>query len=466
MIVGQVIELKANNKFFTYCRKAFGVRRLAYNWCVAKFKKDYIAHCAAMDRYNKELAEYKKSPLQSTVAPLKPKLPTWQDYKKEFNAIRLEEYPFTYEVTKYASQQAFANFGKAVSNYFENVKKRKKAKVKQNSKKRKAFFPKFKKKSYQQGKFYIGGDQVKIVTGNACSKKLENHSTKQYMNIPNFGYVQLKEKLRFNGHINGVTISQRADRIYASFSIEITDEEYLRTHKAAVQNNTAAGIDLGLKSALMLSDGISIEAPKPLKAKLRKLARLQRQLNRKQHPRTKGDKTKLSSNYIKHARKVSKLYLSISNIRDGFSQKITSILSNHYEYICMEDLNVKGMMSNHRLSRAISDVGFYNIKKNLIYKMEYKHRNLQEVDRFYASSKTCSKCGALKKDLTLRDRVYKCPECGFTIDRDLNAAINLRQQIKNVGAASSELKPAELTALLSDLEMNGIATSSDETGIW
>ncbi|SFS78236.1 Putative transposase DNA-binding domain-containing protein, partial [Succinivibrio dextrinosolvens] len=107
-----------------------------------------------------------------------------------------------------------------------------------------------------------------------------------------------------------------------------------------------------------------------------------------------------------------------------------------------------------------------NIKKNLIYKMEYKHRNLQEVDRFYASSKTCSKCGALKKDLTLRDRVYKCPECGFTIDRDLNAAINLRQQIKNVGAASSELKPAELTALLSDLEMNGIATSSDETGIW
>ena len=286
------------------------------------------------------------------------------------------------------------------------------------------------------------------------------------MNIPNFGYVQLKENLRFNGHINGVTISQRADRIYASFSIKITEEEYSRTHKAAVQNNTAAGIDLGLKSALMLSDGISIEAPKPLKAKLRKLARLQRQLNRKQHPRTKGDKTKLSSNYIKYARKVSKLYLSISNIRDDFSQKITSILSNHYEYICMEDLNVKGMMSNHRLARAISDVGFYNIKKNLIYKMEYKHRNLQEVDRFYASSKTCSKCGALKKDLTLRDRVYKCPECGFTIDRDLNAAINLRQQIKIVGAASSELKPAELTALLSDLEMNGIATSSDETGIW
>ena len=466
MIVGQVIELKANNKFFTYCRKAFGVRRFAYNWAVAKFKKDYAAHIAAMDRYNKELAEYKKSPLQSTVTPVKPKLPTWQDYKKEFNAIRLEEYPFTYEVTKYASQQAFANFGKAVSNYFENVKKRKKAKVKQNSKKRKVFFPKFKKKSYQQGKFYIGGDQVKIVTGKACSKKLENHSTKQYMNIPNFGYVQLKEKLRFNGHINGVTISQRADRIYASFSIKITDEEYLRTHKAAVQNNTAAGIDLGLKSALMLSDGISIDSPKPLKAKLRKLARLQRQLNRKQHPRTKDDKTELSRNYIKFSKKVSKLYLEITNIREDFSQKISSVLANHYEYLCMEDLNVKGMMANHKLARAISDVGFYNIKKNLTYKMEFKHRKLQKVDRFYASSKICSKCGALKKDLTLRDRVYECPECGLTIDRDLNAAINLRQQIKKVGEAISELKPVELTALLSDLEINGIATSSVEAGIW
>ena len=233
-----------------------------------------------------------------------------------------------------------------------------------------------------------------------------------------------------------------------------------------MQNNTAAGIDLGLKSALMLSDGISIDSPKPLKEKLRKLARLQRQLNRKQHPRTKGDKTKLSRNYVKYSRKVSKLYLSISNIRKDFSQKITSILANHYEYLCMEDLNVKGMMSNHKLARAISDVGFYNIKNNLIYKMEYKHRKLQEVDRFYASSKTCSKCGALKKDLTLRDRIYECPECGLTIDRDLNAAINLRQQIKIVGAAISELMPVELTALLSDLEINGIATSSVEAGIW
>ena len=304
MIVGQVIELKANNKFFTYCRKAFGVRRFSYNWCVEKFNKDYAAYCAAMRQYQKELCEYKKSPLKNTEAPIKPKLPTWQDYKKEFNAIRKEQYPFTYEVTKYASQQSFINFGQAVSKYFDNVKNKK-------SSKRKVGFPKFQKKSYHRGSFYIGGDQVKIVIGKTCSKKLENHSNKQYLNIPNFGYVQLKEKLRFNGHINSVTISQRADRIFASFSVEITEEEYKRTHKEAVQSNTAVGIDLGLKSALMLSDAISIDSPKPLKAKLRKLARLQRQLNRKMHPRAKGDKTKLSNNYIKHSKKVSKLHCSI-----------------------------------------------------------------------------------------------------------------------------------------------------------
>ena len=458
MIVGQIIELKANNKFFTYCRKAFGVRRFAYNWCVEKFKKDHAAHCAAMRQYQKELCEYKKSPLKATEAPVKPKLPTWQDYKKEFNAIRKEKYPFTYEVTKYASQQSFINFGQAVSKYFSNVKNKK------NSK-RKVGFPAFQKKSYHRGSFYIGGDQVKIVIGKTCSKKLENHSNKQYLNIPNFGYVQLKEKLRFNGHINSVTISQRADRIFASFSVEISEEEYQRTHKAAVQNNTAVGIDLGIKSALMLSDRISIDAPKPLRKKLRKLAKLQRQLNRKNHPRTKGDKTKVSCNYIKQSKKVSKLYCSITNIRNDFTQKITTILANHYEYICMENLNVKGMMANKKLARAISDVGFYKIKQNLKYKMESKHRFLQEVDMFFASSKFCSKCGALKKELTLKDRVYECPECGITIDRDLNAAINLRQQIKNVGAASSELKPVELTALLSDLVINGIATSSCEAGI-
>ncbi|MBO6258129.1 MAG: transposase [Succinivibrio sp.] len=457
MIVGQKIELKGSNKFFTYCRKAFGVSRFTYNWCVAKFTLDYAAYCAAMDRYRKELEKYKKSPLCFTQSPVKPRLPTALDYKKEFNALRKEQYPFTYEVTKYASQQAFINFGKAVKAYFDNVKNGKKAK----DKNRKNFFPRFKKKSYTSGSFYIGGDQVKLLTGKSCSEKLNNHSKKQYLNIPNFGYVQLKENLRFTGHINSVTISQSGDRLYASFSIEITEEEYLRTHKTAVQHNTAVGIDLGLKAALMLSDGIAIEGPKPLKTKLRKLAKLQRQLACKQHPRTKGDTTRVSRNYIKQSAKVSRLYRSIADIRNDFAHKISSILTSHYEYICMETLNVKGMMANHKLSAAVSDVGFYNIKSKLMYKSEYKHRVLYEADMFYPSSKTCSRCGHIKKDLQLKERVYDCPECGLSIDRDLNAAINL----KKIGAVSPELTPVELTALLSDLKRNQITTSSVKAGI-
>ena len=300
-VVAQKIEIKASNKFKTYCRKAFGVSRFAYNWCVERFTKDYQQYLTEWSVYNRKLKEYSSSPLLHTQMPVKPKLPSALDYKKEFNSKKKELYPFTYEVTKYASQQPFINFGRAVSAFI-------KAGVKGKRKKGlKDCFPKYKKKSYSSGSFYIGGDQVMVKTSVSCSRRLENKSQKQYLKIPLFGYVQLKEKLRFEGHINSVTISQRGDRFFASFSIKISQEEFDRTHKAAVQNKTAVGIDLGLKSALVLSDGMAIKAPKPLKKSLLRLKRLQRQLNRKNHPRTKGDDTKVSKNYIKQSKRLNKL---------------------------------------------------------------------------------------------------------------------------------------------------------------
>ena len=300
----------------------------------------------------------------------------------------------------------------------------------------------------------------------SCSRRLENKSQKQYLKIPKFGYVQLKEKLRFEGHINSVTISQRGDRFFASFSIKISQEEFDRTHKAAVQNKTAVGIDLGLKSALVLSDGMAIKAPKPLKKSLLRLKRLQRQLNRKNHPRTKGDKTKVSKNYIKQSKRLNKLYLRIHNIREDFIHKVTTALVRNYEYICLEDLNVKGMMRNHHLARAISDIGFYRFKSVLMYKALNFNRTVVVADRFYPSSKTCSRCGAIKENLTLKDRVYECKNCGAVIDRDLNAAVNLKNQIKEkIGRATPELTPVELTALQDCFNQNNLATSSIETGI-
>ncbi len=279
-------------------------------------------------------------------------------------------------------------------------------------------------------------------------------------------FNKLREKLRFEGHINSVTISQRGDKFYASFSIEISKEEYDRTHKATTQNNTAVGIDVGLKKALVLSDGIGIEAPKPLKKYLLKLKRMQRQLSRKQHPRAKDDATKVSKNYIKHSKRLNKLYLRTYNIREDFIHKTTSALVKNYEYICLEDLNVKGMMKNHRLARAISDIGFYKFKAVLKYKALDFNRTVIEADRFYPSSKTCSKCGTIKQDLTLKDRVYKCTECGISINRDLNAAINLKNLLKEkIGRATPELTPVELTALQDCFNKNNLVTSSVEPGI-
>jgi putative transposase len=324
---------------------------------VERFTKDYQQYLTEWSVYNRKLKEYSSSPLLHTQMPVKPKLPSALDYKKEFNSKKKELYPFTYEVTKYASQQPFINFDRAVTvpSSRQEWKEREKKGLKD-------CFPKYKKKSYSSGSFYIGGDLVKVKTSVSCSRRLENKSQKQYLKIPKFGYVQLKEKLRFEGYINSVTISQRGDRFFASFSIEISQEEFDRTHKAAVQNKTAVGIDLGLKSALVLSDGMAIKAPKPLKKSLLRLKRLQRQLNRKNHPRTKGDKTKVSKNYIKQSKRLNKLHLRIHNIREDFIHKVTTALVRTYEYICLEDLNVKGMMRNHHLARAISDIGFYRFK--------------------------------------------------------------------------------------------------------
>ena len=461
-VVAQKIEIKASNKFKTYCRKGFGVSRFVYNWCVERFTKDYQQYLTEWSVYNRKLKEYSSSPLLHTQMPVKPKLPSaiGYKYKNDFNSKKKELYPFTKEVTKYASQQPFINFDRAVNAFI-------KAGVKGKRKKGlKDCFPKYKKKSYSSGSFYIGGDQVKVKTSVSCSRRLENKSQKQYLKIPLFGYVQLKEKLRFEGHINSVTISQRGDRFFASFSIKISQEEFDRTHKAAVQNKTAVGIDLGLKSALVLSDGMAIKAPKPLKKSLLRLKRLQRQLNRKNHPRTKGDKTKVSKNYIKQSKRLNKLHLRIHNIREDFIHKVTTALVRNYEYICLEDLNVKGMMRNHHLARAISDIGFYRFKSVLMYKALNFNRTVVVADRFYPSSKTCSRCGAIKENLTLKDRVYECKNCGAVIDRDLNAAVNLKNQIKEkIGRATPELTPVELTALQDCFNQNNLATSSVETGI-
>ena len=432
--IAHKIELAPNNKQKTYFRKAFGVARLAYNWGLAEWQRRYKAgeKCSFIELNN------------------------------AFNAIKGEQYPFVYEVTKYAPAQALRNVATAYKNFFDGLKKGEVA------------YPQFKKKKDNKGSFYF--TEVKLSDTNTNSKvfKKMTHNEnlkRQYLKVPNLGCVKMTQRLRFNGKINGVVVSQEGNRYFASFSMLITGDEYKRTHPHVkeIHKKETVGIDIGVKSALVLSDGIAIESPKPLKQNLRKIKRLSRQLSKRTHARTKQERLegkKKSNNYRKLSVKLSNAQRRVSNIRRDFTQKVTTILTTHYGQIVLEDLNVKGMVRNHRLAQAVSDVAFGELSRQVEYKSENNGVTVKRADRFYPSSKTCSVCGYVKRNLTLKDRTYRCDKCGAVIDRDYNASLNLLGLLSNtkIGSSSPEFTPADLTALLSRFRRNRITTSKVETG--
>ncbi|MDU9778282.1 RNA-guided endonuclease InsQ/TnpB family protein [Helicobacter pylori] len=406
------IALKPNNKHITYFKKAFGCARLAYNWGLAKWKESYQLGIKA-------------NHLQ---------------LKKEFNALKKSQFNFVYEVTKYATQQPFIHLNLAFNKFFRDLKKGL------------VSYPKFKKKREFQGSFYIGGDQIKIIqTANT-----------DYLKIPNLPPIKLTEKLRFQGKINNATITQKGDHFYVSISCDIDESEYKRTHKLQESHNKL-GIDTGIKSFVSLSNGLNIYAPKPLDKLTRRLVRISRQLSKKIHPKTKGDKTKKSNNYLKHSKKLTHLHEKIANIRLDFLHKLTSSLIRHSNSFCLESLKVKNMFKNHKLAKSLSDVSMSMFNTLLEYKTKYSNKEILRADTYYPSSKTCSNCQKVKQDLKLKDRVYQCLECGFELDRDINAAINLLKHL--VGRVTAEFTPMDLTALLNDLSNNRLATSKVELGI-
>ncbi|MEG1545240.1 MAG: transposase [Tannerellaceae bacterium] len=434
--ISHKIELTPNNKQKTYFRKAFGCARLAYNWGLAEWQRRYKAG-EKVDMYG---------------------------LKKSFNAIKKEQYPFVLEVTKYATQQPFINLGKAFTKFFEDLKKGT------------VSYPQFKRKKDNEGSFYMGGDQVSLCDTNRNSKAFakithNEHQKHQYLKVPNLGWVKMTERVRFIGNINGIVISQSGSKYYASFSVQVTEEEYKRTHPNACNPDAdrKVGIDLGIKSALILSDGISVDNPAPLGKHIRKIKKLSRQLSKRTHARTKQERlagVKKSNNYIKSSIRLSNEQRKVANIRKDFTQKVTTILSTHYGQIAMEDLNVKGMLRNHRLARSIADVSFGEIRRQIEYKAVLNGVSITKASRFYPSSKTCSVCKNVKSDLKLSDRTYRCDKCGAVIDRDYNASMNLLGLLYNhqIGTVYPESTPVDLTALLSCFVRNGIATSKVEAG--
>jgi putative transposase len=385
MQLAHKIELKPNNKQKTYFKKACGVSRFTWNWALANWNLYY--------EFNKELPEEDRDKISGF------------SLKKEFNAIKKTDFPWTKEVSKYACQQPFIQLELAYKRFFNKLSNR----------------PRFKKRNKSKDSFYVGGDQIKIK-----GKKIW---------VPKLGLVRLKESLRFEGKINSATFSRTADRWFVSIQVDIENIKFQnkRTKKCV-------GVDLGINKMATFSDGSSVSAPKPLKANLRRLARDQRKLKKKVYQ---------SNNYKKQRVKVSKIHMKITNLRKNSLHKTTTYLAKNFSKISIEDLHVKGMLKNHKLARAISDIGFGEFRRQLEYKSELRGRVLFVADRFFPSSKICSCCGRKKDDLSLKDRIYACEFCGFNIDRDLNASINLERFVnKNVRSARAEFTPVEVTAMI------------------
>ena len=277
-------------------------------------------------------------------------------------------------------------------------------------------FPKFKKKGKSDVKMYF-------VRNNPKDCQCERHRLK----IPTLGWVRIKEKgyipTTKDGYmIRSGTVSVKAGRFYVSVLVEIPDVN--------IDNNSneGIGIDLGLKDFAIISNGKTyrnINKSAGLKKLEKQLIREQRSLSRKYENLKKGESTQ-RANIQKQKLKVQKLHHKMDNIRTDYINKtIAEIVKTKPSYITIEDLNVKGMMKNRCLSKAVASQKFYEFRKRLKAKCDEKGIELRVADRFYPSSKTCHHCGSIRKNLKLSDRIYRC-ECGYVADRDLNAALNLK----------------------------------------
>lgn len=225
---------------------------------------------------------------------------------------------------------------------------------------------------------------------------------------PVIGKLRTYERLPFGYKPKSVTISRKADRWFISYKIE--------TEPTQNNSSNVVGVDLGILRFATLSTGEQIDSPMPLKKLGKKLAKLQ------WHNR---NKEKFSKNWQKAQTKIARLHNHIANVRKDFIHKLTSKLASENQAVVIEDLNVSGMMANRKLSKAISDCGFYEFRRQLEYKTKLYGSELVVADRWFASSKTCNNCGCKKESLSLSERTFRCDECGFETDRDLNASLNL-----------------------------------------
>ena len=260
------------------------------------------------------------------------------------------------------------------------------------------------------------------------------------LHLPKFKRpIKFRDNATVPESINQIIITRDTERYYASLQYEI--EEKLQKGYAVI------GIDMGIKAFITTSDGLHVEPLNALRKAEKKLKKEQRRLSKK----TKGSK-----NRKKQIVKVQKIHQQIKDAKTDFNHKVSTAIAKHYGTVVIEDLNIEGMQRNHHLAKSITDQGLYQFKQMLTYKMDWRKTNLIEIGRFDPSSKMCSKCGNIKHDLKLSDRIYHCDTCGLAIDRDLNAAINIRNiGLVKVGQGMSEFTPVE-SATAAELSKGGL----------
>ena len=341
----------------------------------------------------------------------KEKIPTAIDLHKKLVAEVKSVYDWYYEVSKCAPQQALRNLDQGFKNWLKHKHCKK---------------PVFKKKGrrdsfYLEGSIRISGNKIKV---------------------PIFGWITCDEILPTVIPKN-ITISKLANRWFISFKYELE-------HKPIPKKAEKIGVDIGINALATCSDGTVYPNPKAYRKKQKRLARLQRKVSKKQ---------KDSNNRKKAVKQLAKLHKRVSDIRKDNIHKLTTYLAKNHGEIIIENLNVSGMLKNHRLASAIADCGFFEFRRQLEYKTQWYGSKLIIVDRFYPSSQLCSCCGNRQK-IPLKERVYKCSNCDAIIDRDLNASLNL----KNYGSTPSSGETCKRKACgeVNQLESTTLETSTKQ----
>ncbi len=354
-------ELDPNNLQRSSLAQHAGVARFAYNWGldqrIARYKNNQ-----GNDRFTDAMKQHKL-----------------------LNSLKKIEFPWMYETSKCAPQEALRDLHIAFKNFYRGLKSGKKI-----------GFPRFKRRGVRDS-FRLTG-------------AIRFHE--RVIQLPRIGKVRIKEKREkyHGGRILSVTVRRRANRWFVSVTVEedILDPQPVR--------GVPVGVDLGVKTLATLSDGTTFANRRAMGRRLRKLRQLSKSLSRKKKGSKNREKAKL---------RLAMMYLKVFNIRQDTLHKVTTYLAKSHSKVVIEDLLVSGMMKNRRLARVIADVGFYEFRRQLEYKCGWYGSELVIVSRTFPSSKMCSQCGHKKEVLSLSEREYECEQCGLVIDRDLNAALNL-----------------------------------------